>query len=756
MADNIKTKIIGQNLAPIKDLGKEINSSSLNFAIYANNGEGKTFISNSFRILEKTADELKVDSNHSPTDKFISFGKKSSKFGFKITDKQGVKEDFTINYNLGKQTAIPESSFIYHVFNQDFIDENSKVNYDKDGNIKDFIIGKANIDVSEDEAKLKTATDNRKELFEKTSKLISSKINKSIDLIPNIKRLSEYRDYLNFKVVYADYLKPWTDINRSFKEYMEDFDKVKSVPENLPKLSEVLFFNENLDFIKITIEKLKEPFELSKIADEFKEKVLKKQAFVEKGLELLSEQTCPFCEQELKESALSLIDNYTSFITDSETKTIRAFNEKMNAINLLIKSIEDIATLNIKAKANFDSYVCKYFTSSKGHDFKVFSNTKLITLLTKIIAGIEEKTKNISLPVVIEVSTLDSIISEITSINILIKSNNNILKEINSKLDNLGKENKTVRRGLCKSLFNELAVEYSKDFESLNSLKKDIASYEKIIRKKKGKNKINKRDRVLKSIKDILNYFFTEKYSLDEESFRLTFKKTPLNTGQAKDVLSEGEKTIIAFAYYIGDTHLKIKDIEDYKKLFFIIDDPISSMDFNHVYTMSGIIRDLKGILSLEGHTRFLIFTHNMEFMRILVANGIASKSLVLSNGELTDFNNNLTVPYICHLSSLCKISDGALKPDHTTSNSIRHIIETLTKFEHLELKNGAVQKYLEENFKHDIKIYTLINDLSHGAWRSEQETISESDFIQVCDAVVKHIDIKYKNQVEYCKTKLN
>ena len=179
-------------------------------------------------------------------------------------------------------------------------------------------------------------------------------------------------------------------------------------------------------------------------------------------------------------------------------------------------------------------------------------------------------------------------------------------------------------------------------------------------------------------------------------------------------------------------------------------------MDFDHVYTVSGIIRELKDFLQLDGFVRFFILTHNLEFMRILVSNEIAKMSFVLCKNELKEFNNTLTVPYIIHLSDLYKISIGQNKPCHTTANSIRHIMETLTKFEHLELENGAVKKYIDDNFKDNIKVYTMINDLSHGAWRNEQPTISESDYILLCKALINHIDKKYNSQIEYCKTKLN
>lgn len=74
----------------------------------------------------------------------------------------------------------------------------------------------------------------------------------------------------------------------------------------------------------------------------------------------------------------------------------------------------------------------------------------------------------------------------------------------------------------------------------------------------------------------------------------MIFNSRELAKGQTGKVLSEGEKSIVAFAYYLGDAHIKVNSEEDYKRLFFIIDDSISSMDFSYVYSLSGVIRKFK------------------------------------------------------------------------------------------------------------------------------------------------------------------
>ena len=277
------------------------------------------------------------------------------------------------------------------------------------------------------------------------------------------------------------------------------------------------------------------------------------------------------------------------------------------------------------------------------------------------------------------------------------------------------------------------------------------------IKKKKEQKEISKKSKVASTIRNVLNCFFHDKYTLDEETFRLKFYEEALEKGQAKNVLSEGEKNIVAFAYYMGDSHLKIESESDYKKLFFIIDDPISSMDFSHVYTLCGVVRDLENIIDKQlEREKFIIFTHNNDFMRIITSNNIIDKAFLLKNSEIKDFNAKFTVPYISHLLDIYNIARNGASPNHTTANAIRHIIETLTKFQNIKTSTDSIANYIKNNFPNDKKsytLYTLIQDLSHGAWRSEQTSISDDDYVDICKTIIEHIEKKYKGQIEYCET---
>ena len=144
---------------------------------------------------------------------------------------------------------------------------------------------------------------------------------------------------------------------------------------------------------------------------------------------------------------------------------------------------------------------------------------------------------------------------------------------INSKKNRISEESIAIRRTICKKTVNLLVNKHTTNIATINKFQKSIKELEEEIKKTKEKKKVSKRDKVASTIKTVLNYFFDNKYTLDEDTFRLVFHKNTLEKKQAKNILSAGEKNIVAFAYFIGDAHLRIESEDDYNKLFLIIDD---------------------------------------------------------------------------------------------------------------------------------------------------------------------------------------
>ena len=755
MADS-KTILNCQNIAPISNLVKEINSSSLKIGVFANNGSGKTFISRLFRLTEdKNVLSLDVDGK-SPTDKIISLGKNSGNFAFSVTDKEGIiKENFKISLNKGEVPIIPKTEFIYHTFNQDYVEQNIRaLSFEKDSEVEGFILGKINIDLTDEENELKKIETEGTDLSKQIEKEINKYVEEKVSNIQNIKKLGEYKT-LEYQNIFNNVEKEKILVTKTFEELIDDYNKIKSVPENLEDIKSIEKLIIEIDLIiEIQANCLFE-YSLSSIAEDFKKKIKDKQIFIETGMELLNSSensSCPFCEQKIENETLLLIDNYTKYLTDIEAKTIKQFKSHIDVLEKFIEKIKNIENINTKRINEFNIFKTKYIPSSENVELKNLDTKNLIDEISKLINLINDKLQNIALSVKVSQENKEIIQKNQTLLNGVIDFNNQEIKIINNKKNKIGEENKSTRNEICKSVFNHLVDKHKTNIKSVLKLRKDYKILNEDIKKKKEQQKVSKRDLVASTIKKVLNYFFAEKYTLDEETFRLIFNNNTLAKNQASDVLSEGEKNIVAFAYYIGDTHLKIETEEDYLKLFFVIDDPISSMDFSHVYTLCGVIRDIKKIIDKLNRERFLIFTHNNDFMRVLASNNIVEKKLLLKNGELKDFNNNLTVPYLNHLIDIYKIARMRSVASHTTANSIRHIIETLTKFESIELSTDSIQEYIREHIENDKKAYTLIQDLSHGGWRTEQSPITEEDYTDVCETIIKHIENKYKGQIEYCK----
>ncbi|KYG81104.1 wobble nucleotide-excising tRNase [Roseivirga ehrenbergii] len=754
--DKIKTVIKCQNIAPIENLSKEIKSSSLKIGVFANNGSGKTFISRLFRLTE-TQEELELDEEgKSPTDKLLTLGETSGSFSLNITDKDGnVKDDFSISLTKGQIPTIPRTNYLYHTFNQDYVEQNIRaLSYEKDSEIEGFILGKVNIDLKDDEDELAKVEKEGKELAEQVETEINAYVKENISNIQNIKRLTEY-SLLTPSSIFQGVDNKRFGVSKSFHKLIEDYNKIKSVPENLDDIKPVNRVNIDFNLLKEIEENSEKEYSLSSLAEDFKRKIKSKQIFVETGMQLLqaSESTaCPFCEQQLEAKAIHLIDDYTRYLTDTEAKTIKLFKEYSEVLENHITNLKTVENVNSKRVNLFNEYKTKYIPSSAGVELGKLNIDPLEKAIQSIIDKIDTKLKDISQSVIIELTLLENIEKQQALVNKTIDSNNQKIEIINSKKNRLGEENKATRKEICKCTYNDLIDQHKTNIQSVLTLRKQWKTLNDEIKKKKEQQRVSKRAKVASTIKSVLNYFFSDKYTLDEESFRLIFYQNTLEKNQAKDVLSEGEKNIVAFAYFIGDTHLKVKSEEDYEKLFFIIDDPISSMDFSHVYTLCGVIRDIAKIIDKLKRERIFIFTHNNDFMRVLSSNNIVDKKLLLKKGELKDFNNNLTVPYINHLVDVYCIARKGDIANHTTANSIRHIIETLTKFQNIDISKDGVAQYIRKNIPNETKSYTLINDLSHGGWRSEQSPINDEDYLEVCETIIQHIEKDFKGQIEYCK----
>ena len=80
--------------------------------------------------------------------------------------------------------------------------------------------------------------------------------------------------------------------------------------------------------------------------------------------------------------------------------------------------------------------------------------------------------------------------------------------------------------------------------------------------------------------------------------------------------LSEGECSLISFCYFIAKMEDELKDELNSSKLIIYIDDPISSLDSNHIFFMFSLIESV--IAKPKKYCQLFISTHNLDFLKYL------------------------------------------------------------------------------------------------------------------------------------------
>ncbi|GAA8675047.1 hypothetical protein HpBT339_00640 [Helicobacter pylori] len=144
---------------------------------------------------------------------------------------------------------------------------------------------------------------------------------------------------------------------------------------------------------------------------------------------------------------------------------------------------------------------------------------------------------------------------------------------------------------------------------------------EKINKKLKGLYDQKRPD--IETINNYLKALNLPKYSLDKD-YRIVLNSDALENSEAKIILSDGEKTTLAFAYFLARLKLFYKK-EDLKNLVVVIDDPISSLDEQRIYNTTCLVAKINQELAREklsneeDRAQVFVLTHNHTFMARLI-----------------------------------------------------------------------------------------------------------------------------------------
>jgi wobble nucleotide-excising tRNase len=176
----------------------------------------------------------------------------------------------------------------------------------------------------------------------------------------------------------------------------------------------------------------------------------------------------------------------------------------------------------------------------------------------------------------------------------------------------------TIRYQELVDMIDNLKLKCDESEQEKNRIDREIIQKEEIIASKK--RELNDEEKGATKVNEYLNNFFGHQFLtleakkeeiLGEGSKRIRFEV--VRDGKKAYHLSEGECSLLAFCYFLA----KLNDIDtrDSKPIIWI-DDPISSLDSNHIFFVYSLVS--QEVIERQTHSQLFISTHNLDFLKFL------------------------------------------------------------------------------------------------------------------------------------------
>jgi wobble nucleotide-excising tRNase len=311
---------------------------------------------------------------------------------------------------------------------------------------------------------------------------------------------------------------------------------------------------------------------------------------------------CLFCGSLLPLDLLERLDHHYS----DEYKQLET------EIDLLIKQIATHQTeLNqILLPTKGDLYT---ESSGKYENIKkeyLFESTEYIEILNNLVIHLDQK-KSKPYDIYNMVTYSENSLRCESIYNELLE----IFKIHNLKTDNFEKERESAKQKLLYHFAAQFASEnhYEDNLKQINIMESLIAKNNNTLellqlRITELNKQLSESVRGANLVNKYLNLLFRNENIKIEVTFNNKYRILR-NEKPAKN-LSEGEKTAISFSYFL--TKLDEKGV-DLNQTIVCIDDPISSLDNNHLFNIYALIKT-----KLDNCGQIFILTHNLDFFNLM------------------------------------------------------------------------------------------------------------------------------------------
>lgn len=723
----------------LKDAGNNVQNFKRLNILYGRNYSGKTTLSRIFRALETG----RIPHNY-------------------------VDPNFTIRGDKGDvtQVGIAGHGYDVRVYNRDFVSDNlSFLVNQTDGEINTFaIVGEKNKEIEdaitaiqtrlgsvESKAGLRHELEAKKKERDRTKdnhKTASDALEGKLRSHANNK-IKQNRIYgpavYNIESIKKDIcsVKKPSFIALTTEEQAAKINLLKQ--EALPDITDTVSINLNIESIsKVAVELLSRLIKPTlPIQELLNETAL--QMWVKEGIPLHKDKrdTCAFCRQNLPHDIWQVLDSH--------------FSKESSALDSSIDSCLTSITAEVQAIPNFLTLTGDKFYAEE----KILFETSKIALAEHLKGYMQDlialqaaldKRKNaifqqVSMPVYIH---------DPTAIQQCVGDINDLIAKNNGRTISLENDKSTARESLrLTDVASFIAdITYDTELARIASLKTDadtantafieaeaeILEQETEVTRLQGQQKDERKG--AERVNELLSHFF------GHDGIELEAKDNVENTsvkfevtrgGKSAYNLSEGECSLIAFCYFIA----KLEEPESKgKDLIIYIDDPISSLDGNHIFFMFSLIESLiaKPIKNADGtnsyrYKQLFISTHNLDFLKylkkislpnernhggyqhfIVERNGGASQISLMPSylrDYITEFN------YLFHQIYKCRNQGGANEshePYYGFGNNLRKFLEAFLffKFPHHDDKNDAFERIKKFFGEEDPTAIALVNRLNN------------------------------------------
>lgn len=490
--------------------------------------------------------------------------------------------------------------------------------------------------------------------------------------------------------------------------------------------------------------------------------------WVREGTELHKDKTvCAFCGNPLSDERMAVIDAHF----DEESKKLEA------EIHALISKLQaEIDSLTSALQIDKTLFYASFHTRLDNITSEFSAN---VTLYIQQIENIIEQLKNKKGRLTEEL-TFTAPEDKTADLSNVFATYNVVIDENNKFASGLDKAKQNAQKALrLQEIFDFCAtINYSgliSKKDALQKVRDEDHNILKAIQDSIGikTNELQAKRRLLndeeegaRRVNQYLNDYFGHNFlslqaeKVDDGQSRIRFGIYRNNKPAFN--LSEGECSLIAFCYFMA----KLNDVETQnKKPIIWIDDPISSLDGNHVFFVYSLI--LSEIAKKDNWTQLFLSTHNLDFLKYIrrlnateiKSNGNLSSVekrcfIIQRSGELSLIRKmpkylseyateyNYLFSRILECSKIETVDDSNHELIYNFGNTARRFLEIHLYFKYPDTSESTekLRKFFVTDEIAAELINRLCNENSHGSLEQAQKVGELPESIPVAKKIIEKL----------------